>query len=78
MLEKIPGPLLLFRTNSNGQVGGAWEQGYPGSSYLPPGKEDRVVGGAWARRTGLGGPGKEDRASPPLLPVQALMLDLVN
>ena len=40
--EKIPGPLLLFRTNSNGKVGGAWERGYLGSFYLPPGKEDRA------------------------------------
>ena len=27
MWEKIPGPLPLFLTASNGKLGGAWEQG---------------------------------------------------
>ena len=29
MWKKIPGPLLLFRTNSDEKLGGAWERGYP-------------------------------------------------
>ena len=27
-LEKIPGPLPLYRTASDGKLGGAWERGY--------------------------------------------------
>jgi len=30
----IPGPLPLFRTASDGKLGGAWERGYTGTSKL--------------------------------------------
>ena len=31
--EKVPGPLPLFRTASDGKLGGAWERGYVMTMY---------------------------------------------